>query len=98
MDIDRRNKYLAERKKLKLTQNTSDTLEAKELIREKQERQKVNERNNRLGELRKLKGVSKPTHFYEILNKFLTGVTPSELAIEYGYPEKEINRMIDQHH
>ena len=98
MDIDRRNKYLAEKKKLKLTQNISDTLEAKELIREKQKRQEVNERNNRLRELRKLRGVSKPTHFYKILDKFLTGITTGELALEYGYSEKEINRMIDQHH
>lgn len=72
--------------------------EASELLSIAEKRIDKKDRNERLAELRELKGVTKEEYFYNILDDYLKGVPIKELVGKYNYSDKHIRDMIENHH
>ena len=98
--MDKRTKeaYITKKQNLKLTQSTQETLEARELLRVRGEKEDYYNLTTRNQRLRELKGISKEENFYEILDLYLKGATIPEIASQYHYHEDKVRRMIDDHH
>ena len=98
--MDKRTKelYITKRAELNLTQGVQQTLEARELIKKREQREDYYDLTKRKSQLRSLKGISKEKNFYEILDHYLKGATTPWLAEEFNYPEDKINQMIREHH
>lgn len=72
--------------------------EAKDLLKRRQEKEKEFKETKYLASLRKLRGIKKETHFYEILDKYLKGATTPMLSAEFNYSEDKIIQMIEEHY
>lgn len=72
--------------------------EASELLSIAEKRIDKADRNERLAELRELKGVTKEEYFYNILDDYLKGAPIKELVGKYNYSDKHIRDMIENHH
>jgi hypothetical protein len=98
--VDKRTKdtYLAKKENLKLTQSIPETLEARELLRIRTQKEDHYDLVKRNSKLRALKGISKEENFYEILDLYLKGATIKELSNQFHYDEDKVRSMIDDHH
>lgn len=92
---------MAESRKKKVLSNVKSYdlhTEASELLKIAEKRIDQADRNNRLAELRKLKGVTKEEYFYNLLDDYLKGAPIKELEKKYNYSGNKIREMIENHH